>query len=263
MNPIHQLVRKGRSVSHQLLLKFSPARRAQQKYASELNFWRQELIHIQQWYEGTASDWWGLPPPSPSQKQHVLDVPVANAVMTLHAMRPTYVQELLVPQDFFRGKRVLEVGCGPLAPILQFADCERHGIDPLVDLYVKAGWPLYAYDATFTNARAEEMPYVDAYFDAVISVNALDHVDEFEKVAAEIERVLKPGGGLYFEIEYHTPRECEPQRLDDRRVLNAFKRSEMKKVREMGMKDLFLQIGSRHDLVSNENRLAVWHGRRQ
>jgi ubiquinone/menaquinone biosynthesis C-methylase UbiE len=49
------------------------------------------------------------------------------------------------------------------------------------------------------------MPYPDAYFDAVISVNALDHVDDFERVASEMQRVLRKGGGIYFEVECHAP----------------------------------------------------------
>jgi hypothetical protein len=44
-------------------------------------------------------------------------------------MSPSYHVELQLDADAFAGKRVLEIGCGPLVPILQFDDCERHGVD--------------------------------------------------------------------------------------------------------------------------------------
>jgi ubiquinone/menaquinone biosynthesis C-methylase UbiE len=40
---------------------------------------------------------------------------------------------------------------------------------------------------------AGQIPFPDAYFDVVCSLNSLDHVDDFDKVAAEIIRVLAPG----------------------------------------------------------------------
>ena len=35
------------------------------------------------------------------------------------------------------------------------------------------------------------MPFEDGFFDAVISVNAIDHVNDFAETAKEIKRVLK------------------------------------------------------------------------
>lgn len=72
------------------------------------------------------------------------------------------------------------------------------------------------------NAIRESMSYVDSYFDAVISVNALDHVDDFRQVASEIYRAVKVGGKIFFEVEYHAPTVNEPQHLNDATVIDSF-----------------------------------------
>lgn len=193
---------------------------------------------------------------------------LTNAVLTLHRMVPHYPRILGIDADRFVGRRVLEVGCGPLAPIVQFGGCERHGLDPLVDSSLRSGWPLYDYPVTFVAARGEEMPYADGYFDAVISVNALDHVDDFDRVASEIQRVLGPGGELFLEIDYHPPRRLEPQVLDDGRVRAAFGACRMEKAcqRTVREKDELIAqtFGVRADpaAAEDESVLAVWHGRR-
>jgi ubiquinone/menaquinone biosynthesis C-methylase UbiE len=85
---------------------------------------------------------------------------------------------------------------------------------------------LYEYDVKVISFGAEKLPYPDNYFDAVLSVNALDHVDDFDQVAAEIQRVVKPGGEIRFEVEYHAPTVTEPLSLDDNKVREAFSKSE-------------------------------------
>ena len=195
---VRRLQERAWTVCDSVLRSTNPVYRAKRKYSSELEYWKGELQHLHRWYQEAEVDWWGIPSPSPTQKMHVSEIWSVNAVMTMHNMRPSYFEELQLGGDSFQGKRVLEVGCGPLAPILQFSNCIRHGIDPLIDRYLAAGWPLYEYDATFINAKAESMPYADSYFDSVISVNALDHVDNFALVASEIQRVLKVGGGVFF-----------------------------------------------------------------
>lgn len=189
--------------------------------------------------------------------------------MTMHQMRPSYLEELQIQADCLCGQRVLEVGCGPLAPILQFTDCTRHGLDPLLDQYIQSGWPLYDYDAKFVNAKGESMPYVDAYFDTVISVNALDHVDDFEQVASEIQRVIKIGGKVFLEVEYHRPTVTEPLELNDARVLEAFSSCKMTKVIERGKREMFQALVKRFGLISNkfehftdDEQFVTWHGER-
>jgi SAM-dependent methyltransferase len=250
-----------------LLQPVSPFYRQRRKYNSELDYWRRELMNFERWYGGNICHW-GVP--SPTHKLAVSEVWVTNAVLTWHSVNPNLLEELLLEPDAFLGKRVLEVGCGPSAPILQFAGCERHGIDPLIDRYIKVGWPLFDYDVTFVNAFAEDMPYPDGYFDAVISRNALDHVDDFPSVAREIGRVLKPGGGLFFSVEYHRPTLNEPQQLNDESIKSAFRHLNIGKIRERGMDELNRDLAKRFNLnlasltersgLGGDERFAVWHG---
>ena len=250
-------------------LKTIPMYRDNKKYTAELNYWKGEFNNLSKWYNEGILDWWGIPPPSAEKKLSFSSIWATNAVMTMHHIRPSYLEELQIECDCFRGKKVLEVGCGPLAPILQFSDCIRHGLDPLLNMYIDAGWPLYDYDAKFVNGKGESMPYVDQYFDVVISVNALDHVDDFRKTASEIQRVLKVGGELYFDIEYHEATVTEPLELNDTIVRESFSSCDMKKVIERGKRDMFQAIVNRFGLIpnrfdhfTNDERFVTWHGKR-
>jgi SAM-dependent methyltransferase len=49
---------------------------------------------------------------------------------------------------------------------------------------------------------AHDLPFVDRCFDGVITTAVLEHVMYPERVAAEIGRVLKPGGMLYSEMPF-------------------------------------------------------------
>jgi ubiquinone/menaquinone biosynthesis C-methylase UbiE len=252
-----------------LLRRVSPSYRSRKKYEAELAYWRDELEHLKAWFQDGTQDWWGIRAPDQRQRVNVSELWVVNAVMTMHTLRPSYTEELLLERDHFRGKRVLEVGSGPLAPILQFTECIRHCIDPLVNVYMDAGWPLFEYNAKFVNCGGESLPYPSEYFDAVISVNALDHVDDFERVALEMQRVLKRGGGVYFEVEYHAPTVTEPITLTDARVTQAFPDCDLEtKANRTGL-EMFESLVRRFDLLPNQferfdaQRFVTWHGVRK
>jgi len=53
-----------------------------------------------------------------------------------------------------------------------------------------------AYDTTDVLAVAERLPFIDESFDAVLSLNVLEHVKDPFQAARELMRVLKPGGQL-------------------------------------------------------------------
>jgi ubiquinone/menaquinone biosynthesis C-methylase UbiE len=238
-----------------------PKRFAQRKYALELDFWRRQLSDLTQWYENRGAPWWGLPMPREEEKVKSSPVAAANAILTCHQLRPHYLELLQLKGDHFQGQRVLEVGCGPLVPILQFTNCRRYGLDPLASSYKEVGWPLDDLDVETVSVRAEEMPFTDGFFDAVISVNALDHVDDFQQAAREIQRVLKAGGGLYLELEYHEPTYLEPISLDDAVVRQAFSGCQLRKVSERGKREVFENLNIHAEqMPTNKDRLALWHG---
>lgn len=251
-----------------LLRQMSSTYRLKRKHEEELQYWRGELKRLGDWFEKGSTDWWGIRPPTGEQKLNGSEMWETNAVLTMHSIRPNYFEELQLGRDYFSGKKVLEIGSGPLAPILQFSGCIRHCVDPLAGMYLAAGWPLFDYDAKFFSIRAESLPYPDGYFDAGISVNALDHVDDFGRVASEMQRVVKRGGGLYFEVEYHSPTVTEPISLSDARVVEAFSRCELKKVVSRSGREMFAALVKRFDLLPNhprfgEETFTTWHAVRR
>lgn len=66
-------------------------------------------------------------------------------------------------------------------------------------------YEIVAYDTTDVVGVAEELPFRDGVFDAVISVAVLEHVKDPFRCAAEMQRVLKPGGELYCEAPLLAP----------------------------------------------------------
>lgn len=244
-----------------------PAFRQRQKTEAELGYWRGEMKHLSGWFQAGTIDWWGIKPPKPEQKMNVSSLWVVNAIATMHAMRPSYTEELKADRRHFAGQRILEIGNGPLAPILQFEDCERHGVDPLNNLYMAAGWPMFEYDAKIISQGGEKLPYPDNYFDAALSVNALDHVDDFQQVANEMQRVVKPGGEIRFEVEYHQPTIPEPFSLDDDKVRAAFSKTEMSVIANRSGREMFDEMIKRFDLLPPQTdrfgneRFVLWSGR--
>jgi SAM-dependent methyltransferase len=98
---------------------------------------------------------------------------------------------------FFKGRRVLDVGCGPvgLTHFLPQA-AARIRLDPLLHVYnEKLSSPGLSITAT-----GEQLPLADRTVDVAICFNALDHMRDPEAALAEIARVLRPGGALLLMI---------------------------------------------------------------
>jgi len=114
---------------------------------------------------------------------------------------------------FFHGKRVLDVGCGPRGS-LEWATgaAARVGLDPLADRYRELGIERHAM--SYVRAPAERMPFGDASFDVVASLNSLDHVDDVDRAVGEITRVAAPGATWLLTVEVgHEPTATEPHSL--------------------------------------------------
>ena len=106
----------------------------------------------------------------------------------------------------WRGKKVLEVGCGCGTDLLQFAcaGAEVHGIDlseHSIEL-TKKHLELYGLQAEVAQGDGEDLPFPDNYFDLVYSWGVIHHAPHPSKVVAEIYRVLKPGGYLKAMVYY-------------------------------------------------------------
>ena len=147
-----------------------------------------------------------------------------SSILTWHKLHQEvkYLQDLALAKDAFHGMRLLDVGAGPMASATCFKGADLYCLEPLLPRYLDAGFPIHYYNARFVCARSEAIPVADGFFDAVISVNAIDHVDDIAESAAEIKRVLKPGGLFRMHVHYHLATTCEPLAFTDEMFLHLF-----------------------------------------
>jgi len=113
--------------------------------------------------------------------------------------RPESITEDLA-REWTRGK-ILDVGCGNCRNLLPFANSgfECHGIDfsPNMVEAAKENCKKNKIKVKLNVADADELPYKNAYFDYLISLSVIHHLDTKDKrikAMQEIKRVLRPGG---------------------------------------------------------------------
>lgn len=194
------------------------------KYHAELEFWKNELIKYQKWYNNEITEHYGEPSPKDEEKikKHSLKDSAILTWFNIH-QQIKYIEDLSLDKKAFSGMKILDIGSGPFPSALVFEECELYCLDPLISCYIEAGFPVHYYDGVkFICGFSEKIPTDDNFFDAVISVNAIDHVDDFFKTALEIKRVLKPNGKLRMHIHYHKKTQTEPIELNDEIVKSAF-----------------------------------------
>ena len=124
-----------------------------------------------------------------------------------------FTTRLNLSPEFYAGKRILDIGSGPRGS-LEWADMaeERVCLDPLVPRYRAFG--IEKHKAHYVDAPAERIPFPDGHFDAVSSINSLDHVDDVDQAIREMTRVLAPGGMILLIVEIHPrPTIAEPHVL--------------------------------------------------
>jgi ubiquinone/menaquinone biosynthesis C-methylase UbiE len=110
---------------------------------------------------------------------------------------------LVAQAELADGLRVLEIGCGTgnVAVRVKRADpgADVVGIDPDPLALARAQRKARGLSGIrFERAYAQELPFADGEFDRVLSSMMLHHLDDDVKAgaAAEIHRVLRPGGTL-------------------------------------------------------------------
>jgi ubiquinone/menaquinone biosynthesis C-methylase UbiE len=109
-------------------------------------------------------------------------------------------EELVRAVDPRPGQRVLDVACGSGNTALVAARryCEVVGIDFAPNLVERARARAAAdgVDAEFSTADAQDLPFPDASFDAVLSVMGVMFCPDQEKAAGELLRLCRPGGKI-------------------------------------------------------------------
>ncbi len=115
---------------------------------------------------------------------------------TISGGAQAFVDRLAIPS----GARVLDVACGTgnLAIPLARAGAVVTGVDIAPNLLVQARERAAAENLAvrFDEGNAEQLPYSDASFEAVVSMFGAMFAPRPEVAAAELARVLSPGGRL-------------------------------------------------------------------
>lgn len=127
------------------------------------------------------------------------------------------------------GERILDVGCGPGYYVAELAEQVGEGghvsgVDPAEPMLAVArercaGLP----NIGLHEGEATALPFGDASFDAVVSVQVLEYVGEVEAALAEIHRVLRPGGRVVlWDVDWGTASMNARDRERCDRVLGAW-----------------------------------------
>jgi ubiquinone/menaquinone biosynthesis C-methylase UbiE len=107
------------------------------------------------------------------------------------------------------GRRVLEVSVGTGWLLTQYAGrCQTDGVDlnPRLLEVARRNIARAGLQADLRLARVEALPYPDATFDTVVNTMAFTGYPDGAAAAAELARVLRPGGSLVL-IDINYPRD--------------------------------------------------------
>lgn len=104
----------------------------------------------------------------------------------------------LMEFDKFRGKRLLEIGCGMGTDLLQFARggarCTGIDLTPRSVEITRHRFRLYGATGAFMISDGERLPFHSDSFDVVYSNGVLHHTPDTAGAIREVHRVLRPGG---------------------------------------------------------------------
>ncbi len=130
-------------------------------------------------------------------------LPGYDVLTRLLGMNKPY-DALVAQAELAPGLRVLEIGCGTGNVTTRVKRAEPYadvvGTDPDPRALARAQRKARGMTGIrFERAFAQELPFADGEFDRVLSSMMLHHLDDDVKAvaAAEIHRVLRPGGTLH------------------------------------------------------------------
>ncbi len=145
-----------------------------------------------EWYHRLGDAWW-----DPD-----------GAIAALHEINPTRLAYFCDVLGDLTSKRILELGCGGGLMAEEYArrGAFTVGIDRSFPSLRVARHHAAAEGITieYVATLAEELPFPDGAFDAVVTADTLEHVEGVERVIAEAARVLKPGGCFVYDTVNRT-----------------------------------------------------------
>ncbi len=108
------------------------------------------------------------------------------------------------------GDRVLDLGCGAgwatrmLAGAVQGGQGMAAGLDISEEMIARArAGARDVENVLFAIAAADEIPWMDEYFESALSIESFYYYPDQDAVLRELYRVLVPGGGLFILINLY------------------------------------------------------------
>jgi SAM-dependent methyltransferase len=110
----------------------------------------------------------------------------------------------LVDFDGYRGKQVLEVGCGAGTDLVRFARGGAHvtGVDLSSSAIALArqNFAQHGLEADLREGDGERLPFANDSFDLVYAHGVVQYTPDDRALVRECHRVLKPGGQAVFQV---------------------------------------------------------------
>jgi len=103
-------------------------------------------------------------------------------------------RELDLPNDYFTGKRVMNIGPGLVGFLEACGASLGIAVEPLARAFQERGLLLPSRHVIYLAVGAESLPLPDGSVDIVLSRNNLDHVNAPELVVKEVHRLLCSSG---------------------------------------------------------------------
>jgi ubiquinone/menaquinone biosynthesis C-methylase UbiE len=121
-------------------------------------------------------------------------------------------KDLVAQMGDLKGKRILDVGCGTgtMAILIKqtypTADITGLDGDPQILEIARSKAKKHGFEIPFEQGMSFDLPYPDSSFDLVLTSFMLHHLNrsDKQKTAAEMYRVLRPGGQL-FGVDFTEP----------------------------------------------------------
>jgi len=110
----------------------------------------------------------------------------------------------LVNFDGYRGRSVLEIGCGAAVDLIRFArgGAVVTGVDiaPSAIALARANFEQQGMSADLRIADGQHLPFADSSFDLVYAHGVVQYTASPQQLVDEARRVLKPGGTAIFQV---------------------------------------------------------------
>lgn len=123
-----------------------------------------------------------------------------------------------IDETFLGGKIIADFGCGPCGSLTWVSSAKvKIGIDVLADVYAdNFKNDIISHGMIYVKSTEQVIPLPSNYIDVLFSLNAMDHVDNFEDICREIIRIIRPGGKLICSFNLNEPPTAyEPQNLTE------------------------------------------------